>query len=71
MKVLASTLVDEVTNGSGGVTWFLGNVLGGKKSSGAGEQQKTWSGSAAGVTFTCIIPWLFVNPNCGVYVPRG
>jgi ACS family glucarate transporter-like MFS transporter len=25
---------------------------------------------AAGVTFTCIIPWLFVNPKRGVYVPH-
>ena len=26
---------------------------------------------AAGVTFVCIIPWLFVNPTRGIYVPRA
>ncbi|MBA2588048.1 MAG: MFS transporter [Alphaproteobacteria bacterium] len=25
---------------------------------------------AAGVTFVCIIPWLFVNPTRGIYAPR-
>ncbi len=26
---------------------------------------------AAGVTFVCIIPWLFVNPTRGIYAPRS
>ena len=26
---------------------------------------------AAGVTFICIIPWLFVNPSRGIYFPRA
>ncbi len=26
---------------------------------------------AAGVTFVCIIPWLFVNPTRGIYLPRA